>query len=224
MPLQFDTFDRIIPIYRSSELSIGSELIPGHTIVNYNCFFKNLKAFAEIISLPEANLPDFELEDSETDKLYKVLDIEWKSARKQMTVYISPTSNTLNWVKVGSVSMLNPSGYPYRIYNLLDMFTDNLALELGENSAIGVGIDNVGHGLLGTSDKVTIHGSYVEEIFVQYTEPQPIINLTIPERQPIINVNFASNPISNGGGNTGNQQQSTIDNTSLIDNSFLIAN
>ncbi|AFZ31631.1 hypothetical protein Glo7428_3144 [Gloeocapsa sp. PCC 7428] len=225
IPLTVNSGSSIIPIYRSSELTVGSELIPDHTIVNYNCFFKNLKAFAEISSLPEASLPNFKLEDSDTDKLYKVLDVEWNSPRKQMTLYISPTGNNLDWSKVGSISMLNPSGYPYRIYNLMDLFTDNLALELGENSAIGIGIDDVGYGLLETIDKVTIHGSYVEEIFVQYTEPQPIVNLTVPERQPIINVNITSAPINTGGGQDGGNGLSTlIGNNTLVGNEFLIAN
>lgn len=225
IPLTANSGSSIIPVYRGNGLTVGSELIPEHTIVNYNCFFKNLKAFAEISSLPQASLPNFKLEDSDTDKLYKVLDIEWNSPRKQITLYIATDAINLNWAKVGSISMLNPSGYPYRIYNLMDLFTDNLALELGENSAIGIGIDDVGYGLLETLDKVTIHGSYVEEIFVQYTEPQPIINLSVPERQPIININITSAPINSGGGqDAGNELSTLIGNNTLVDNEFLIAN
>jgi hypothetical protein len=55
---------------------------------------KNLKAHAKINSLPPIKLPDFQLEDSETDKLYKTLDIEWGSARKQLNLYISDNQTT----------------------------------------------------------------------------------------------------------------------------------
>lgn len=57
----------------------------------------------------------------------------------------------------------------------MDLYTDNLALELGDNSKIGIGVDEVGYGLLETRDTVTIHGSYVEEIYLESKEPPIII-------------------------------------------------
>lgn len=147
----------IIPIF--SNTLTGS--YPGQ-VVSVNAFVKNLKAHAKISSLPPVKLPNFQLEDSETDKLYKTLDIEWGSARKQLNLYIS--DNQTGWYQVGAISLLNPSGYPYRIYNLMDLITDNLAIELGENGRIGVQIQDVGYGALQTGDLVTIHGSYVQEI------------------------------------------------------------
>lgn len=164
----------IVPIYENPGLAVGDELLPSHTIVSFNCFIKNLKAFASVRSLPEAPLPNFNLEDSETDKLYKTLDIEWKSPRKQLNLYVSSGED---WHQVGSVSLLNPYGYPFRVYNLMDLFTDNLALELGDNSKIGIQVENVGYGLLKTADKVTIHGSYVEEIFVNFPSDAPVVNV-----------------------------------------------
>lgn len=179
----------ILTIYENNGLTVGNELIADHTIISFNCFIKNLRAFALINSLSEAALPNFELEDSETDKLYKTLDIEWKSARKQLTMYIS---NGGDWIKVGSISLLNPSGYPYRIYSLMDSYTDGLAVELGDNGKIGVQVENVGYGLLDATDEVTIHGCYLEEIFVQLPEPNPIT---------IVN-SGGSNSGSTGGGST----------------------
>ena len=176
VPLNAGSGDQIITVYEGSGLTIGSELVPAHTIVSYNVFIKNLKAFAEINSLPEIALPEFELTDSETTKLYKTLNVEWRSARKQLNLFIAADSD---WRKVGSVSLLNPSGYPFRIYNLLDLFTDNLFFELGENGKIGVQIEEVGYGLLFGNDSVIIHGSYVEEIFTNYTEPPIIPPITI---------------------------------------------
>ena len=79
----------IITIYENTGLTIGNELIVAHEIISFNCFIKNLRAFALINSLAEISLPNFTLDDSETDKLYKTLNTEWNSTRKQITLYIS---------------------------------------------------------------------------------------------------------------------------------------
>ncbi|MBW4667203.1 MAG: hypothetical protein KME60_07110 [Cyanomargarita calcarea GSE-NOS-MK-12-04C] len=130
-------------------------------LLSLNTFVKNLKAYAKIESLPAIQLPNFQLEDSETDKLYKTLDIEWGSPRKQLNLYIS---NNNQWHMIGAVSLLNPAGYPYRMYNLLDLYTDNLAIELGQDGKLGIQIQDVGFGLLQSNDTVTVHGSYLHEI------------------------------------------------------------
>lgn len=195
----------ILPIYQNSNVTVGSELLPGYTVVSFNCFLKNLKAFSKIQSLEEAPLPNFALEDSATDKLYKTLDVEWKSPRKQLSLYIA--SGNQGWSQVGSVSLLNPAGYPFRVYNLMDLYTDNLALELGDNSRIGIGVDEVGYGLLEVNDNVTIHGSYVEEIFVVSKD--------------IIYVPIGQTPSAEQPTTSSN---SLINNSNLINNNFLIRN
>ncbi|AKG21245.1 hypothetical protein [Calothrix sp. 336/3] len=143
--------------------SFTPDILPGLTVLSVNNFVKSLRAYARITSLPEITLPNFELTDSETDKLYKSLDVEWTSPRKQLDLLISQGST---WEVIGSVSLLNPSGYPYRSYNLQDLFTDNLAVELGENGKIGVQLKDVGTGLLTGTDTLTIYGSYSQEIIV----------------------------------------------------------
>jgi hypothetical protein len=168
------TFNKAKTIVKSLDAATGQVVVPVFSnvltenypgqIVSVNAFVKNLKAHAKISSLAPVKLPNFTLEDSETDKLYKTLDIEWGSARKQLNLYIS--DNQTDWYQVGAISLLNPSGYPYRIYNLMDLITDNLAIELGENGRIGVQVQDVGYGALQTGDSITIHGSYVQEIAV----------------------------------------------------------
>lgn len=167
----------IITVYSNSELIIGDYLIPNYQIISASTYIKNLKAFTQIESLPEIALPNFELEDSDTDKLYKTLDVEWGGARKQLDLFLGSGDN---YEQVGSISILNPSGYPFRVYNLMDLFTDNLALELGDNSQVGVQVKNVGYGLLEGEDNITIHGSYVEEIFCLYPEPVTHIIVQVP--------------------------------------------
>jgi hypothetical protein len=146
--------------------SLTPDILPGLTVLSVNNFVKSLRAYARITSLPEITLPNFELTDSETDKLYKSLDVEWASPRKQLDLLISQGST---WEVIGSVSLLNPSGYPYRSYNLQDLFTDNLAVELGENGKIGVQLKDAGTGLLTGTDTLTIYGSYSQEIIVSST-------------------------------------------------------
>jgi hypothetical protein len=159
-----NTSPGIITIYEN----LGNQnTVAGTTTLSINAFIKNLKAFTRINSLSPIKLPNFRLEDSETDKLYKTLDIEWNSARKQLNLFISDSSQ---WELVGSVSLLNPSGYPYRMVNLMDLYTDNLAIELGENGKLGVQIQDVGYGSLTGNDLVTIHGSYVEEIVIDKSD------------------------------------------------------
>ena len=199
--LNKDTPDTIIPIYRSTVIVEGSELFPEHYITSFNTFIKNLKGYSRIESLPEIELPQFELEDTDTQRLYKTLDVEWKSPRKQIDFFISASEIGIDWYPIGSVSLLNPAGYPYRVYELLTIYTNDIALELGPNSAIGVRVKDVGFGKLVNDDVFNIYGSYVEEIFVKY-EDRPI------------NINVSS-LVDN------NQNQSS---SNLVNNSFLVGN
>lgn len=198
--------ESITTIYQNTEVVICSEFLPNYKIVSFNTFLKNLKVFASIKSLDEVALPEFALDDSQTTKLQKVLDIEWNSPRKQLDVYLQ--SNNQGWLHIGSTSMLNPSGYQFRIYNIMDLFTDNLALELGINSKVGIGVKDVCYGLLTPQDTVVIHGSYVEEIFLESKEPPININVTVAGGTGVI-----TPPTDYKLGNSG-----------YIDNSFLITN
>jgi hypothetical protein len=152
--------DNIFKLTQNEELPL---LNPQHTILSRSKFVKNLKAYVSINSIAESITPDFYLEDSETDKLNKVLDVEWNSERKELQLLFG---NDDNWMSVGESSLLNPNGYPYRIYNLLDLLTDNLAFEFSEDMQIAVKMQDVGFGLLRNQDKVNIYGSYVEEIVI----------------------------------------------------------
>lgn len=205
VPLGKNNSSEIITIYQNTDLVAGSDLFPNYKIVGFNSFIKNLKVYASVKSLAEVSLPDFQLADSATQKIQKVLDIEWKSARKQLNLYIATT--LIDWQQIGSISLLNPSGYAFRIYNLMDLFTDNLALELGENSKIGIQTQEVGYGLLDINDKVTVHGSYVEEIILQSPDLQNITNVYV-----------------SGGGTDSPTSSYLLGNTTFIDNEFLLNN
>lgn len=162
--------DDIIPLFDISPYTSNS----GELIAE-NVFIKNLKAYAKISSLDPIQLPDIGLEDSDLQRTYKILDVEWKSPRKQINLFIREVNG--QWYPFGSISLLNPSGYPYRMYSLQDIFTDNLAIELGSNGQIGVQIQDVGYGILSGNDVVTISGTYIKEIVL---ETPARINSTFP--------------------------------------------
>lgn len=195
----------IVTLYQNNHITVGSELIRGYKIISYNSFIKNLKAYADIKSLPPVDLPEISPEDSETQKTYKALEVEWKSPRKQMNLFIS--NNQSQWLPVGSQSLLNPSGYPYRIYDLIQIYTDNVAIELGDNSRLGCQIEDVGYDVLIGLDKIIIHGSFVEEIFVESKEPP--INIAIT-------ADFQNLPTYS--------ESNSLGNNTLISNSFLLGN
>lgn len=160
LKLDASSGNNIIPFMLSDfEVNIN----PRHKILSRNKYLKNLKAYSAIKSIDEADLPNFNFDDSESEKLNKVLDIEWKSPRKQLNLLIGSSSD---WMPIGEISLLNPMGYPYRINNLLDLLTDNLAFELGEETQLAVKIEDVGYGLLTNTDLITIYGNYVEEVVI----------------------------------------------------------
>ncbi|BAZ50518.1 hypothetical protein NIES4103_31340 [Nostoc sp. NIES-4103] len=176
----------IIPLFDISPYTSNSG-----DIIAENVFIKNLKAYAKISSLDPIQLPDIGVEDSDLQRTYKVLNVEWGSPRKQINLFLreAPTGQ---WNPFGSISLLNPSGYPYRMYSLQDIFTDNLAIELGSNGQIGVQIQDVGYGVLSGADVVTICGTYIKEIVLQTPAK---INSTTPfavvvgESKPILTAN-----------------------------------
>ena len=202
--LDVNSASNFIPLYINSGQQNN---LPDTRVISVNAFVKNLKAYSKINSLPKTELPDFQLEDSETQKLNKVLDLEWNSPRKQLSLYIGEGES---WEIVGSVSLLSSFGYPFRMYNLMDFFTDNLAIELGINGKLGVRIEDVGSGLLASNDTVTVHGSYVEEVVLEdiansissctnrswkvNAQSQKILNAN-PNRKYLCIVNLGSIPI-----------------------------
>jgi hypothetical protein len=206
IPLTHQSGNDLITIYQTTHLSIGRDYLPKQKLLAFNVFLKNLKAYARIKSLPEAPLPEFELTDSETQKLYKVLDVEWNSPRKILDLLIK--SSETDWAVIGTVSMLNPAGYPFRTYSLFDLLTDNLVFEMGTNTSLGVRINNAGFGLLDPTDSVVIHGSYTEELFL-FAEDPPI------------NISVSVNGIV---GTPSDPNTPIFDNASVVNNLSVVGN
>lgn len=192
-------------------------------IVSYNFFVKNFKAYAKIRSVQIAPMPILFDEDNETTRIQKILDIEWRTPRKQLDLFISDGEINSSWEPVGSVSLLNPSGYPYRSYNLMDIFTTNLAIELGAKGKIGVKVTDVGYGLLQSEDEVTIHGSYVQEISVASesgggTTINPVIT---PVQMEEVKIQFAANSSTVLAPAKSNRVYLLLQNISLEETCFI---
>lgn len=146
----------------------------NHTNFSCSCFVKEFSCRATIRSVTEARIPQYLDTDTDSDRLIKALDVEWKSPRKQLSCHIAKQGQ--NWINVGSISLLNSSGYPYRKYRLMDLYTDALAIELGAYSRIGVTVDEVGSGRLTTSDYVCLHGSVTYEFIIFEDLNMPVVN------------------------------------------------
>lgn len=196
--------DAIFTIYENRAETIKNQLLPEskYQLISCNAFIRNLKLKSTIKSIPEAPLPVFPATASDTEKLQITLDIEWKSPRKNANLLLSSAPGV--WDEIAYLSLLNVSGYPFRTYNIMDAFTDNLAIDLGDNGQVGIQISNVNYGLLTEVDSVVAYGSVVEEITVSSADPVPtgggiIIggsNVPATRKEPVtVNVTEVLTPI-----------------------------
>lgn len=163
----------------------------------------NFKCYANIKSIGVAAIPGYELEDTETDRLIKTLNIEWESPRKQLNIYVG---NPNSWFLIGSVSLLNTQGYPYRVYDLLTIYNGSETGFIGENVRLAAQIENVGFGLLQPNDLVTIYADFIR--YISYFMPSTVVN-------NIINTNGNSNNNSNNNNNDNDNEDNTGDDNDM---------
>jgi len=151
---------KIVEIYRSPSTA---DWLPANTrILTANSFIKNFRLYCQLDkSLDEIDLPDIAITDTKMQQVTKVVDAYWKGARKQLNIYLAESGN--NWVLLGQVSLVRMAGYPYQLIALMDTLTENIAIELGMDSAIGVSITDVSYGGIVDGDILNFIGSVVEE-------------------------------------------------------------
>lgn len=164
--------DRIVTIFEPRITTTEAQYLQNSEHVIVNGFVKSLRARTNITSIPEVDLPNIPIEDSRTERLSKVRNIEWKEPRKHLKLWTKNASNS--WFHIATVSLLNIP--PYRLFDLQVYFSANLMIELGESGAIGASIENAGYGLLSGQDEVVIFGSGTTEI------------IAIPKQVPSIGV------------------------------------
>lgn len=138
-----------------------------------NGYLDELQCKATIASLAEIPLPNFLNTDSDSDRLIKTLNMEWKSPRFELALYVSTTPfnvGSVVWVEVGRVSLTHGSGYPFKTYRVSDLLTDNLARKFGMGARLGFSIlqaydaNGVSYGVPSSIDDITITGVYTQEL------------------------------------------------------------
>lgn len=145
-----------------------------------NGFIPELRAFSEIQSLSTVPIPDFSIEDSDTDKLLKTQQLMWGEEAKRFELHLwsSASSNptAADWIKEGALPLVNSAGYPYTLHNPLDILTTNLSRQFGDNTCFGVSIKDVGWGLPQVMDTINVMGCWVQDgrIIQPDWQPTPI--------------------------------------------------
>lgn len=138
--------------------------------LRYYGFITDLRMKVQISSIAESEIPNMGVESSRTDRLIAVRDMEWKSARKELELFLETSRQPLT--NVARVSLLNRQ--PFYTINLLPYFTDNGVVNIANDARISARIKNAGYGLLQGSDEVVMYGSVKEEV------------TTLPEEEAII--------------------------------------
>jgi hypothetical protein len=147
-----------------------------------NGYISELYLYCEIDSLVDINIPDYTDEDTRSERIVKTLDMEWKSPRYQVALWTTAnplaTANTFQyWNKIGMVSLLQQSGYPYTRYRPLDLLTDNLMRELGENAKVAISIMDVGWFFPNSADVIVVDGSWRQELIIVQPDFVPLVSL-----------------------------------------------
>lgn len=164
-------YSRSVTILRQySSASLGNfQTIyePGFTtpwdrlpINRYYGFITDLRLKIRINSLPEQELPNLDAEQSRTERLTAVRDMEWLSARYEFGLYLQATGT--GPLHIASISLLNRK--PFYHVNLLPYFTDNSLINLAADARILGRVENAGYGLLNTNDELVVFGSVKEEV------------------------------------------------------------
>jgi hypothetical protein len=181
--------------------------------LRYYGFITDLRVKIDINSIEESPIPNLDVTSSRTDRITAVRDMEWRSPRKQLDLFLRNSSS--DWVNIASVSLLNRM--PYYHLNLLGYLSDTGAFCIGNDSALAAQITDVGYGLLGVRDYVSFFGSVREEVTVLADQGTQIsfstdFNWLVSQQSALI---LPANP---------NRLQATFINTSLEHEVYLSYN
>jgi hypothetical protein len=148
-----------------------------------NAMMDEIRVYSSIQSLPQIPLPDFNDEDSESERLTKAQSFEWNTARFELAIF-KKAANSNQWAEFGVAALKNAGGFRYRIHRILDLATDNIGVRVGEFGQIGVQVRAVGFDLPKAADRISITGHWVQEfVFVQEVTPL-VINQASPAATP----------------------------------------
>lgn len=123
-------------------------------------FITDFRAKIKIASIPEKPLPELDAEQSRTERLVAVRDLEWTGHRFELGLYMQ--NGSIGPIHIASISLLNRQ--PFYHVNLLPYFTDNALINVASDALILGRIENAGWGFLTLMDEVVIFGSVKEEL------------------------------------------------------------
>jgi hypothetical protein len=175
-------YSRNVSIIKSFTSASGTSMIqlyaPGSVTpwdrtatIRYYGFITSLRIKIDINSLPESDIPNVSLTADRSERITAVRDMEWRSARKQIDLFIK--NSQISWQPIASVSLLNR--LPFYHVDLMPYLTSSNAFEVGNDTRLAARIANVGYGLLNDTDSVTIFGSAQEEATALPTD-EPVIS------------------------------------------------
>lgn len=158
----------ILKRYSSANLGNWQTIYePGFTtpwdrlpINRYYGFITDLRMKIRVNSITEKPLPLLDAEQSRTERLTAVRDLEWMSQRYEFGIYMQASGTGL--FHIASISLLNRQ--PFYQVNLMPYFTDNSLINIASDARILGRVENAGYGLLSGSDEVVIFGSVKEEV------------------------------------------------------------
>ncbi len=148
---------------------------PNIEIINHNISIKDLKVFARIMSLQQSQLPDINFEDTESQRIVKILANEQSSQKYQLDFYLGNKllNNSYSYLTIGSINLLD-RGYQFSQYDIIDSMGN---IDLGLGFGLAASMRNVGYGYIQELDTLNVIGSFVSEITI-YSKDAVIINGT----------------------------------------------
>jgi hypothetical protein len=180
---------------KKSKMTVPFPLLGNDCWVNG--FILSLYTYVEIESLDDITLPEYLDTDTRTERLTKTVNMEWGSDRFHLvlweTTMTNPDPTNFNhWTKVGALSLLNQSGFPYLRHRPFDLLTDDLVHALGENYQLGVSVQDVGYGRPTVDDLIVVRGAWKQEAIAPQPDQTPIIvqgtvvNVTAFDKERIV--------------------------------------
>jgi hypothetical protein len=175
-------FFRNVNLLKSFDSSSGSDLIdfyqPGtlnpNSLINdvrYSGFITTLRLQVYLDSIAEIVFPIPEVGQDEAEISAIMRGVEAAAPKKQIAFFLR--SSDSESIKIGSINLVNRK--PYYTVDLLIYFTDAAAFDVGSDVILSAQFVNAGFGLLDGTDRVSLHGSAVEE--GENTAPSLNINI-----------------------------------------------
>jgi hypothetical protein len=150
-------------VMNNGYLGLNSEL----EIINHNITLKDLKIFSKIMSLTPSPLPNIALEDTDSQRILKILNNEQNSEKYQIDIYLSRKNlSDISYLRIGSINILD-RGYQFSQYDVLEVIG---GIDLGLNFGLAAAMRNVGDGYITELDTLNVIGSFISEITIYYKD------------------------------------------------------